>query len=382
MALTLGDILTAARDRHPLFHPTRVPDAVGARHLTGYQRQLIAQIADFDDALVAQQASILFDLNAANAVGTAGAGTAGGLPASAASGQPVEAEIPAGSAVEMDFDNAPVLVSQFPVGAATATTLTKTGATWTTNFYANKYVWISGGPGIGQGRLILSNTATVLTLQGAWTTLPTAGISLAEIVQPALALPADLGAIVQVPAEAERVGYLVRLDANGLPYVDLTKPLTAKFAVGIDLPPLEYLMGGEVHVAEQNASYDLGLTTYQQRWTSGAQRYSAYRMGGQLYLIGDEATWNGVTSIDLRYVPIAPALTSLADYFLLPDTAYSCLVAAAAATMAYRVNALPGANQSVDAESLSAEAGAAEGTFLNSIGRTARSNAKFVRSVW
>jgi hypothetical protein len=51
--------------------------------------------------------------------------------------------------------------------AASATTLTDGAASWGTNVHVGKYVTISGGPGEGSRRLILSNTGTVLTLEGA-----------------------------------------------------------------------------------------------------------------------------------------------------------------------------------------------------------------------
>ena len=63
----------------------------------------------------------------------------------------------------------------FAFGTATAgaaSTLTNSGKAWTTNQWTNYQVRIVSGTGIGQIRLIASNTATVLTTGSAWTTNP------------------------------------------------------------------------------------------------------------------------------------------------------------------------------------------------------------------
>ncbi len=60
-------------------------------------------------------------------------------------------------------------------GTATAgasSTLTDSNKTWTTNGYTGYQVRITAGTGIGQIRIIASNTATVLTVSSAWTTTP------------------------------------------------------------------------------------------------------------------------------------------------------------------------------------------------------------------
>ena len=49
-----------------------------------------------------------------------------------------------------------------------------TGQAWTPNAYANYYLWITGGTGANQIRLIASNAATYLTVSVAFTTTPDA----------------------------------------------------------------------------------------------------------------------------------------------------------------------------------------------------------------
>ncbi len=50
------------------------------------------------------------------------------------------------------------------------TTLIDNSKSWTVNGYANYVVQITGGTGVGQVRCVLSNTATILTLEQAWST--------------------------------------------------------------------------------------------------------------------------------------------------------------------------------------------------------------------
>lgn len=56
--------------------------------------------------------------------------------------------------------------------SAGASTLTDTSQSWTTNLYSGVYIEILSGTGIGQRRLIASNTADTVTLVEAWQTTP------------------------------------------------------------------------------------------------------------------------------------------------------------------------------------------------------------------
>ena len=56
--------------------------------------------------------------------------------------------------------------------AATSTTLSDSGKSWTTNKYASYFVRTTGGTGAGQSRIVSSNTATQITVSSAWTTTP------------------------------------------------------------------------------------------------------------------------------------------------------------------------------------------------------------------
>jgi hypothetical protein len=68
--------------------------------------------------------------------------------------------------------------------AAAASTLTDETKAWVTNIHAGKLLRISAGIGINEERKIASNTATIITIVGTWTTQPQAGSSY-EIIDPA-----------------------------------------------------------------------------------------------------------------------------------------------------------------------------------------------------
>lgn len=77
-------------------------------------------------------------------------------------------------------------------------TVTVTGAGWTTSDLRTKYLYIKSGTGAGQAKVIYDNTATVITVTGTWTTTPDA-TSVFEISEPgtvintAVQQPAELG---------------------------------------------------------------------------------------------------------------------------------------------------------------------------------------------
>jgi hypothetical protein len=56
--------------------------------------------------------------------------------------------------------------------AGGASTLTDASRAWTVNQWANTLVKIISGTGVGQYRVVTSNTATILTVNSAWTTAP------------------------------------------------------------------------------------------------------------------------------------------------------------------------------------------------------------------
>lgn len=53
--MTAGDVLLAARDRHPAFDRHRTPDAVALRFLSDYARELHGKVAAIDESLLAEE---------------------------------------------------------------------------------------------------------------------------------------------------------------------------------------------------------------------------------------------------------------------------------------------------------------------------------------
>lgn len=341
MALALSDVIQGVRGRHPAFSRQLVPDATIARFLTGYQRELTSKALIRNKAFLAQQMSVAFAVNSANAVGTAGAGTTGGMPVDAETSATSIIQAPMGTASELNVDGV-VLVAESVVTSATTNTLTKTGAGWTTNAYANKHVVIKSGLGAGQVRSIASNTATVLTLGAGetFTTVPDT-TSTFEVVDGTVEATQTFGVVASDPWSVERRGYLVKVTAGGVPYLDMDTPLLARYDVGIPLPPMHHLITIDVRFSDPDDKAPLTLVN----WIDKDRQYGAYQatiLGNSLYLGGSSADWTDVTALDVRYVPIPPALTRTSDYFLVPDSAYQALVDAAAVHAAIRVNGAEG----------------------------------------
>ena len=69
MTFTLGDVINAARDRHPLFAKTRIPDAVFARFLTDYQRELLSKAMQRDATVLSTTFSVSSPLPSGNPTG-------------------------------------------------------------------------------------------------------------------------------------------------------------------------------------------------------------------------------------------------------------------------------------------------------------------------
>jgi hypothetical protein len=304
-------------------------------------------------------------------VGTVGAGV-GARPIDADVGILSVVNEPVGTAVEVDIDGSDVvtLVSESVVASSASTTLTKTAAGWTVNAYANYTVVILSGTGAGQRRSIASNTATVLTVTQAWATNPDT-TSTFVVVDEVLESDKQFGAVASAPFSASRLGYLVKVNSAGTAYLDYTTPLVARYDVGIPLPQMHVLMGGTVRNASDNDSTDvLTLVDYAARHDPRAP-YAAYVMGNELFLCGGEAEWTNVGSLDLRYVPVAPALTALTSTLLLPEMAYTALVNGAAFHAGLRVNGLPDVPK-VDVNALAEQKAESEMSFLRNVGKGKR----------
>jgi hypothetical protein len=396
MATQLQDIIAAARNRHQAFHKSRVPDVVVASHLSDAQRILITRGADLDSNRVAVQCSIAFATTPGNTPATVGAGSGGGLPAVDVDPPPlVGAPIAfpgqdTGLAIVVDLANAQVLVSETVVAAATPTTATLAGApVWILNQFANQIAVVVAGTGYGQIRTILSNTVggQITISTGAdgqqWATTLDA-TSVVKIVQATLAADESVSLVTELPPTQTRQGYLIKLDVNGKPFIDLTAPLISTIDAGIPLPPYERVLGGSCRFKSGTPlsplSASLSIRPYRGRYLWGPT-YTCWLENEQLFLAGTMQDWADLVSIDLRLVPVPDDFKARTDYMLLPDLAKPVMIAEAAWFMAMRCQGLEGCPP-VPLTSFETERTAANDHFLQAIGATPRAQATYVREVW
>ena len=380
MPFTLQQAITAARDRGYWFRRERVPDGVLARWLSEYQNALIAKCARRDRHYLRQSASIALSVSTANTPGVAGAGTSGGLPASVdANGNASVVESSAGALVELGLtsaEGAAVMVAERVVTSATSTTTTSTGAGRTVNEDVGRVVRITAGRGQGQVREITANTATQWT-HAAWTTIPDT-TSLMQVVAPALVTDETADVVTALPIESSQTGYLVRINASGVPYLDYTQPLTVSTEAGVALPSVLAVTGGTVRYTDGTAD-PLTITDADARF----RRFhspAVFLAGETLHLVGTSDEWSDVASIEVHYLPIAPDLTQRTDVFLLPDAAKGSVVAQAAAFMAARVSAMP--DVKMDPTPLVAMGAEAERGYLASLSIGPRARTTTIREVW
>lgn len=378
MSTTLQTVIDQIRGVHPALVVQRVPDKTIGDLLGRYQRELVQRALMYDETYLAQTMSIALQLDAANAAGTAGAGTTGGVPADVTQSSLSIHEGPAGALITYDWDNAVELVADFVPVTVTSTTVKKTSAGWTVNAYANKWVDVTAGPGLLERRLITSNTADTLTLSQAFTSIPTALVSTVRVVNVNAVVSTTASVVTSLPTLKNNQGYLVKLDATGTPYVDLSTPVLLRIEEGIPLPPHYRVLGGTVRYTNEDRIVDLlAIGTYATRgqeteWPSGSM------LNGQLYLSGISQDWLTVSSIDVRYVPIPSLFTARTEYFLVPDNAVNVLVAQAIPILLARVSAF---GVQADPTPWLAEKQNSEQSFMDMVAAQARNRVGIIREV-
>lgn len=385
MAITLSAIITAARDKSPHFFRSRITDAVVARHLSDVQNDLLGAAIRRDGQYLAQTANIVLSLSDDSAPGTAGAGTAGGVPGTSDSdGVFSTTESTVGALVEANTTEgggATRWMTDRVCASATATTITSTGAGRTTNQDVGRVIVITKGTGIGQRREVLSNTASQWAISTgaddqAWETVPDS-TSMFDVVTPAYASDNTIGVATAVPSTQTTAGYLVKVTAGGVPYIDFTQPLVATMDASVPLPAMQFPIDGTVWYLDGSKA-PLAITDRPRSYGAGGPTILVDSQAVQL--CGEASDWSDVASIALRYAPIAPVFTALTDVFLLPDHARPVLVAKAEAFMALRVAASP--DVSIDPTPHLANAQAAERAFLNNVTHAKRGRFSRIQERW
>lgn len=371
MALTLEQIITAARHRSPWFHPQRgTPDKVVGDYLSEYQNELIAKACLRDKHFLSQTATILVQLETGDPASLAGAGADDGLPGSVTDNVISSVASAAARLVEVGIlaeDGATVELVDVPVTAATANDVTASSAARTTDMDIGKVVAITRGTGAGQARYVLTNTPTQWVISDgtdglAWATVPDT-TSILTLVSPAYAADGGADIVLAMPATEQRAGYLVRIDVLGAPYIDLSAPLVATLDVGISLPSASGISGGRIRWRD-NSTDPLDFVSRTRRDDPSCWP-AVYTIGNTLYFCGRAGDWADVAQLEIEYVPVTPKFTATADYFLLPDYASPVLVAKAAECLALRAAELP--NCPVKPANYAAIAGDQEESFLNAL---------------
>lgn len=349
MAFTLGDAVRAVRFRHPAFaDPGIVPTVTLAAEANRLQRTLVAAATQAYSGAVAHQVPIYLALDQNNLPGTVAAGTEGGLPVRASDGV---LDVTAGYATHFDLDAAqeilgPFVATSAVIGAAT-TVVTLTGIGRVVNGDVAYYLQIVDGPGYGPDaiRSINSNTADTWTVDN-FRVDPT-GTTVYRIISIVEQdLDTDATVITQLPSTRPKAAYLVKLDAAGQPYIDLTTPLVATLREGVPLPPHHMLLALEVPrvapssfppdptvapVTRQDPLMSIPIFHGMRRQTLGP---CAFVEGDRMYLGGDNRTWGSAANLILTFVPIplpdhfdTTSRTVLDTLFLTPDSASEALTA-------------------------------------------------------
>lgn len=366
--LTVGQVIDRVRDEYPDATEQVLIEPSLARHLSAYQRELQQQAVLLRPDHKAQQASIIFDPAGENEPTRVGRGSTGGLPVVAGTdGNYLVVRGQSGNLIEYDLDSAARIVEPRPVYAASPNWLNTEGVLWVEEALVDRLVRIVSGKGANTTpRLISYNNNNEIVVSQDWEIEPDE-TSMFEVLEAPPEVTAAFGVATSTDPTKERVGYLVREDASGLPYIDHTRPLRATFSTGIPLPPHLKVLGGTVRYAPQGGqatrSIPLALAAYNGR-AQDMGLPTAYVLNTELYLAEHGRHWQQATSIDLRYTPIPPAVFFNDDAFLLDD-AEAPLVARAVLWTHRRAKAL--GITSADVEDARAEFSDKETKYLASL---------------
>lgn len=176
-----------------------------------------------------------------------------------------------------------------------------------------------------------------------------------------------------VPLTSTRSGFLVQTNADGVPYISPDAPLMITVDQGVSLPIVQGIIGGTVRYNDGAPTEKLCITSYGRRFAP-PWFPAVYFVDQMLHLCGVVEDWNGITSIELRAIPFAPAFTRLVDYFLVPDGAKPCIVAYGGSVAAERAAAFAQAekNPTPDVAAFAGRAAQAEARYLSTLRITKR----------
>jgi hypothetical protein len=273
-----------------------------------------------------------------------------------------------------------ILVADRVVNAATTTSIDATGAGWTTNQFANRYVVIKSGTGVGQRRKIISNDSDTVFVDAAQAFDPAPSTdSTFDIVAPVTETTGQMGVVTQLPALDERVAYTVSLDASGQAQINLTAPLAAVFDASVPIAPFLHILPGTARfIGDPDYTEPVTVLSYGNRHMA-TPTPAIYTLGDRVYLAGVALDWADIASVELVYVPVPRAFTALTDTATLPDAAYPALVAAGGEYAARRCAEL---GLQADVSYYANNAASQESLFLTSIAARRRGRVSVTREVF
>lgn len=223
--------------------------------------------------------------------------------------------ITAGEGILLGTPAKETVVEYGTASAGGATTLTDASRTWDVNVFARRLAHIVSGTGAGQWRYVVSNTATILTVDTAWATNPD-GTSVYEI-SGNWSDVASAGSTTTITAgtgtpwtASQWIGYQVRcvagtgagqtspITANTTSQLTFTAVTTAfdatsRYVIEPDDNAFWFLGGAAVTLFKYSISGNTWATI-----TPGAARAAAISTGGSGSWIAnvDDVAWAGVGS--------------------------------------------------------------------------------------
>lgn len=386
--LTAGGVIEAARLSHPALTRQMVPSSVSLRLVTQVQRRLLLLCHQRNPDYLTTPFVIALE---EGDVASLGAGLPGGAPLVQGTTTLERSATNAGALATAD-PSATVLQGEIPVVTAGPLSLTAT-AVWAVDAFLGMEVVITAGPGEGQRRIIASNTADTLALEpdaddggGPWATLPTAA-SMFLIRQPLSEADGEVAVTLgALPTEGVKQGWLVRLRADGTPYLDLAQPVLVPFTDGIPLPPNYHI--NPVGICRLRRGNDatqeqvpFAVTFNASRLAPGAP-WSGTVAGEKLFLAAPYGQWRNVAAIELSYLALPPAVARAGDPLMLPDAAEEAMIAGVGAGMALRLHALDAVGGQRVYNEVQARAAEFEALWVAHVGGAGRAVAGYVQEVW
>lgn len=137
----------------------------------------------------------------------------------------------------------------------------------------------------------------------------------------------------------------------------------AAFTDGVALPTASQAITGGTVTFDDTSTDELGVTTFERRFDPPTFP-AVYLLDNRVWLTGQNTDWVDVTSVDLKYAPLAAAFAALTDLFVVPDAARPCLVAYGAMEAAIRC---AGLGEKVDVGTFASMFTAAEAAYLSTL---------------